>query len=143
MDYEEKSKSILDGAFQAFVLLLKFIRSHYTMDEVWKEVKPGNDDILHLRFLEGSRKLAAIKIRKGYFIIHIVFCKPEQKRFEAERTTFSSNICTVYDNTDISHVNDKWLYFEICDSTCVDELCRLIQIKRKPNNFVPNVQTAD
>jgi len=142
MSYEEKAKNILGSAFLAYELLLKFIRSHYIMNEVWREEKTGKDDILHLRFLDGSRKLAAIKIRKGYFVLHLVYCKPEQKRFEAERATFSNNICMVSDNTDISHVNDKWLYFEVCDTTCVDELCRLIKLKRKPNKFVLNEQTT-
>jgi len=132
MNYVEESKRLLGNAFPAFEYLLKFVCSHYTMDEVWKEGKIGDDDVFHLRFLDGSRKLAALKLRKDYFILHLVFCKPEQKRFEAVRDTFSSDISKVYNNTGISHVNDKWLYFEAYDMAYADDLCRLIKLKRKP-----------
>jgi D-alanyl-D-alanine carboxypeptidase len=85
-----------------------------------------------LYFKRGGKTLVTLAVREGYFIACIVLGKDERAKFEEQRKSFGEEICKEYDTTEIYH-DGKWMGFDIYDDSLVDDIFRLLQIKRKPN----------
>ena len=129
--YEEVS-AMLAGASAAFEKLVGYIRFHYAMDEIWAEGKPTHKNRNNLYFKRGGKSFAILGLREGYFIACIVFGKDEREKFEECRDSFCAEVQTVYDNAEVLH-DGKWLGFELYDERLVDDIIKLLAIKRKPN----------
>ena len=62
----------------------------------------------------------------------MIFGKVEREKFEASRADFSKNINEFYDSTHQYH-DGKWLYINLVNSELVEDIKKLILIKKKPN----------
>ena len=131
----EQVKTMLGGASTPWEKLVGNIRFHYAMDELWDEGKPTHKHYNNLRIRRGGKTLITFAIREGYFIACVVLGKEEQAKFEATRTDFSDAVCKIYDDTHVYH-DGRWLGFDVYDETYIDDIMRLLLIKRKPNRKV-------
>ena len=131
----EQVKTMLGSASSAWEKLAGHIRFYYVMDELWEEGKPTHKHYNNLRFRRGGKTLITFSIRDGYFIACVVLGKEERDKFDEQRETFGKIACTVYDETHIYH-DGKWIAFDVYDETLIDDIIRLIHIKRKPNRKV-------
>jgi len=132
--YSEVKKK-LGKASAAWEKLTGYIRFHYEMDELWEEGNPTHKHHSHLRFRRGGKTLVTLCIREGYFITAIVLGKDERDRFEQRRNEFSKEVCKEYDGTEILH-DGRWLGFDVKDESLIDDIIRLLEIKRKPNRKI-------
>jgi len=132
--YSEVKKK-LGKASVAWEKLTGHIRFHYTMDELWEEGNPTHKHHNNLRFRRGGKTLITLCIREGYFITAIVLGKDERDRFEQCRNEFSKEVCKEYDGTEILH-DGRWLGFDVKDESLIDDIIRLLEIKRKPNRKI-------
>ena len=125
----------LGKASSAWERLAGHIRFYYEMDEDWWEGNPTHKHHSNLRFRRGGKTLVTLCIREGYFIVSIVMGKDERDRFEEQREKFGEAICKEYDGAEVFH-DGKWLGFDINDESLIDDITRLLEIKRKPNRKV-------
>lgn len=131
----EKVKAMLRNASSAWEKLVGHIRFFYEMDEQWEEGKPTHKHYNNLFIRRSGKSFVILSIREGYFMACIVLGKQERVKFEDERETFSEAVCKVHDETDTYH-DGKWLGFEIRDESLIDDIIRLLHIKRKPNRKI-------
>jgi len=125
-------KAMLKKASPAWEKLTGHIRCHYILDELWDEGNPTHKHYNNLRFRRGGKTLITLCVRDGYFIACIVFGKTERERFERQRKQFGEATCKEYDETETHH-DGKWLAFEVHDDSLIDDIIRMLPIKRKPN----------
>ncbi len=118
-------KTILRGSYGAFIRLVEYIRVNYVMDELW-------DGKAELKFRKSGKTLVTIAVKDGAFNVLVIFGKAEREVFDTVRTQFSDYICSYYDNSRTYH-DGKWMFIDIADETYVDDLIRLLAIKKKPN----------
>jgi len=117
---------LLKGAYPAFVRLVGYIRVHYAIDELW-DAKDRQ-----LKFRRGGKTLVTIAVKDGLFNVLVIFGKAERETFDARRSEFSDFICEYCDRSHTYH-DSKWMFLDITDETYLDELLRLIALKKKPN----------
>ena len=131
----EQVKLLLGKSSPAWEKLTGYIRVHYVMDELWAEGNPSHKYYNDLRIRRGGKTLISFALREGYFIACVVLGKDEREKFDQQREIFSEAMCTAYDTAETYH-DGKWLGFDMYDDVMVDDLIKLIQIKRKPNRKV-------
>ena len=128
-------KAMLGSASLAWEKLVGHIRFYYVMDELWEEGNPAHKHNNTLRIRRGGKTLATLCLRKGYFIACFVLGKEEREKFDEQRETFGEALRKTYDETHTYH-DGKWLGFDVHDESLVDDIIRLLPIKRKPNRKV-------
>jgi len=132
----EQVKAMLGEASYAWEKLTGQIRFYYIMDELWAEGNPNHKHYNNLYFRHGGKTLVTLCIREGYFIASIVLGKNEREKFDDQRDAFGEAICKEYDEAQTYH-DGKWLAFDIYDNCLlVDDIIRLLNIKRKPNRKI-------
>ncbi|MDR2530648.1 MAG: DUF3788 domain-containing protein [Oscillospiraceae bacterium] len=125
----------LGEAQGAWTRLLELIRTHYEMDELWTEGKATGKLANYrneMKFRRGGKTLVTLYLREGFFTVCVILGKAEREKFDLERGAFSDYIRIVYDQTHTYH-DGKWLGIEVRDETYIDDIMRLLLIKRKPN----------
>lgn len=131
----EQVKSMLGDSSPAWEKLTGYIRYHYIMDEKWDEGKPTYKHYNNLFIRRGGKALISLSVREGFFIASITLGKEEREKFDMQRETFSDATCKKYDRAEALH-DGKWLGFEIYDQSPLDDIIRLLHIKRKPNRKI-------
>jgi len=129
--YDEVA-ALLGGASAAFEKLIGQIRYHYEMDENWAEGKPTHKHFNNLFIKRSGKALMSMHLRDGFFIASITLGGKEREKFEAQRDSFSEAVCKEYDEAETLH-DGKWLGFEVRDESLIDDIIRLLYLKRKPN----------
>ncbi len=62
----------------------------------------------------------------------IIFGKGERDKVEEIRYELSSDALETYDNAETFH-DGKWVMFNITDNSIIEDLKKLLYMKRKPN----------
>jgi len=131
----EQVKTMLGSASPAWEKLVGHIRFFYAMDEQWMEGKPTHKNYNNLFIRRGGKSLIILGIREGYFIACVVLGQAEREKFDEQRENFGEAVCKEYDRADTYH-DGKWLGFEVRDESLIDDIIRLLHIKRKPNRKI-------
>ena len=131
----DEVKAMLGTASPAWEKLTGHIRFHYMMDEVWVEGKPTHKGHNNLYFKRGGKSFTILSIREGYFIVTVVYGKDEREKFEQHREEFGEAVQREYDASESLH-DGKWMVFDVYDGTLIDDIIKMLSIKRKPNRKV-------
>ena len=131
----EEVKTMLGSASLAWEKLVGHIRFYYEMDEQWAEGKPTHKHRNNLYIRRSGKSFVILGLREGYFGVCVVLGKAEREKFDAQRETFGEAICKEYDEAETLH-DGKWLGFEVRDESLIDDIVRLLHIKRKPNRKI-------
>ena len=131
----EQIAAMLGKADGAWEKLTGHIRYLYVMDEMWDEGNPNHKHYNNLRFRRGGKTLITLCVREGYFIACVVLGKAEREKFDEQREMFGEAVCKQYDEAQTYH-DGKWLGFDIIDDTLIDDIIKLLHIKRKPNRKI-------
>lgn len=102
-----------------------FMRGKYRLDEI-------GDGKNELKFRQGNKTILTIYIHEDRYTFLVIFGKKERECFEAQKNDFSQYICDYYDNSRTYH-DGKWMYIDVTTMEQLEEVKRLIQIKKKPN----------
>ncbi len=62
----------------------------------------------------------------------IIFGKNERTKVKENRDSLSPRVLAIYDNAKTYH-DGKWAMFDLIDRSLVEDLKKLLLIKRKPN----------
>jgi len=131
----EQVKTMLGDASPAWEKLAGHIRFHYIMDEVWNEGNPTHKHYNNLYFRRGGKALTTFCLREGYFIVAIVLGAVEREKFNQHREDFSEATLKEFDDAQTYH-DGKWLGFDVYDDSQIDDIIRLLHLKRKPNRKI-------
>lgn len=127
---EEISKLVGDDKFQIWLSLCDMIDSIYEMDRIWDS--GGKVWSYEYKYRRGGKTLCALYAREHCIGLMIIFGKAEREKFEADIDSFSVNIQQIYTDTKTYH-DGKWMMFEPENMDNIEDLKKLLSIKRKPN----------
>ena len=102
-----------------------FMRGKYCLDEI-------GDGKNELKFKQGQKTILTIYIHDDKYTFLVIFGKKEREIFEATRNDFSQFILNYYDNSKTFH-DGKWMFIDVTTLEQLEEIKKLIQIKKKPN----------
>lgn len=102
-----------------------FMRGQYRLDEI-------GDGKNELKFKQGQKTILTIYIHEDRFTFLIIFGKKERDIFESQKDIFSSFIRDSYNHSKTYH-DGKWMFIDVTTKEQLDEIKKLIQIKKKPN----------
>ena len=131
-------KEMLGSVSSAWEKLTGYIRYYYEMDENWVEGKPTHKHYNLLYFKRSGKSLITLCLRESFFLVSITFGAKEREHFEQQREAFGDTVCNEYDASETLHYG-KWLGFEVRDESLIDDIIRLVHIKRKPNRKIMTV----
>ena len=104
---------------------LCFLRGKYCLDEI-------SDGKFTIWYKNGQKTIVTIDIHREKLVFLIIFGKEERAKFERELASFSSYIRDYYDSSNTFH-DGKWMYINVTSLKQLDEVKKLILIKKKPN----------
>ena len=102
-----------------------FMRGKYRLDEIGD----GKDE---LKFRQGQKTVLTVYTHEDRFTFLIIFGRKEREIFEAQIDGFSDYICDYYNNSKTYH-DGKWMFIDVTAMEQLDEVKKLIEIKKKPN----------
>ncbi|MBD5526290.1 MAG: DUF3788 family protein [Lachnospiraceae bacterium] len=102
-----------------------FMRGKYRLDEIGD----GKDE---LKFKQGQKTILTIYSHEDKFTFLIIFGRKEREIFEEQAESFSDYICDYYNNAKTYH-DGKWMFIDVTTTEQLEEVKKLIQIKKKPN----------
>ena len=102
-----------------------FMRGKYRLDEIGD----GKDE---LKFKQGPKTILTVYTHEDRFTFLIILGRKERELFEAQADSFSDFIREHYEQTKTYH-DGKWMYIDVTTIEQLEEVKRLIQIKKKPN----------
>lgn len=102
-----------------------FMRGKYRLDEIGD----GKDE---LKFKQGQKTIFTIYLHEDRFTFLIIFGRKEREIFEEQAESFSDYICNYYNNAKTYH-DGKWMFIDVTTTEQLEEVKKLILIKKKPN----------
>jgi len=127
---EELLSIMGESKFKIWSDINSFIEKNYDIEFLWN--KGGKTGIYELKYRRSGKTLCALYPRAQGICILIIFGKVEREKFETSRTDFSLYFDNFYDNTQQFH-DGKWLYLDLINNELIEDVKRLILIKKKPN----------
>lgn len=109
--------------------LIGFVESSYNFEPVWND--GGKYGTWELKYRRSGKTLCTFYVKDGYFTVLVVLGKAEREKFDSLKEGFSSKTCDIYSNTPQYH-DGKWLWIDVSDMSLVEDIKRLIEIKKKP-----------
>ena len=111
-----------------------FMRGKYCLDEI-------GDGKNELKFKQGQKTILTVYIHDDKFTFLVIFGKKERELFDAARNDFSPFILNYYDNSKTFH-DGKWMFIDVSTLEQLEEIKKLIQIKKKPNRKLFSKENA-
>lgn len=102
-----------------------FMRGKYRLDEIGD----GKDE---LKFKQGKSTVLTVYTHDDRYTFLVIFGKKERDTFEPIRETFSPWLQSVYDGANTYH-DGKWMFIDVTTIEQLEEVKRLVVIKKKPN----------
>jgi len=116
--------------FTVWNALCATIDTSYEMEQLWND--GGKRWTYEYKYRRGGKTLCTLYAKEDCFILLVIFGKIEREKFEAERASYSDTIQSIYDTSATYH-DGKWMKIELNDTLLLDDIMKLLQIKRKPN----------
>ncbi len=102
----------------------------YDMEQIWNN--GGKKWTYEYKFRKGGKTLCAFYFKGNTLGFMIIFGKDERIKVEEIRDELSSNVLETYDNAETFH-DGKWVMFNLTNNSIIDDLKKLLFIKRNPN----------
>jgi hypothetical protein len=115
-------------AGNAWKELVSFLNNNY--DFVPEKRNYGKKWGWAIRYRKSNRTWITLYPEKDNFVAQIIFGKKEVEKFQATRNDFSDFVVNKFDNTKQLH-DGRWMFFNVEDTTIIDDLKKLMKIKRK------------
>ena len=124
------SKLLGNKAYKYWSQLENFISEQYPgiFNRQW--LSGGKKSGWYLRFKK-SKSFCSFIPEENIFKIQIVFGAKEREQVESVRTSLTNSTQKMYDEAKIYH-DGKWLYMYVDNDEVVEDIKKLLKIKRKP-----------
>lgn len=100
------------------------------MEQIWNN--GGKKWIYEYKFRKGGKTLCAFYFKDDTLGLMIIFGKNERMKVEEIRNELSCSVLEAYDHAETFH-DGKWVMFTITDDLILEDLKKLLFIKKKPN----------
>ena len=127
---EELEKLVGIDKVNIFYDIVDEIVKLYDMEQIWNN--GGKKWTYEYKFRKGEKTLCAFYFKENILGFMIIFGKEERVKVEKIRNELSFDVQKVYDEAQIFH-DGKWVLFNIIDYLILEDLKKLLFIKRKPN----------
>ena len=127
---EELEKLVGTDRVNVFHKIVDEITLLYDMEHTWNN--GGKEWTYEYKFRKSGKTLCAFYFKENMLGFMIIFGKEERTKVEEIRNELSSNILETYDNAKTFH-DGKWVMFHITDYSIIEDLKKLLFVKRKPN----------
>ena len=127
---EELEKLIGINKVNIFYDIVDEIIKFYDMEQIWNN--GGKKWTYEYKFRKGGKTLCAFYFKGNTLGFMIIFGKDERIKVEEIRDELSSNVLETYDNAETFH-DGKWVMFNLTNNSIIDDLKKLLFIKRNPN----------
>lgn len=127
---EELEKLVGIDKVNIFYDIVDEITKLYDMEQIWNN--GGKKWTYEYKFRKGGKTLCAFYFNDNTLGFMIIFGKDERIRFEEIRSELSFEVLETYDNAETFH-DGKWVMFDITNNSIIEDLKKLLFIKRKPN----------
>lgn len=114
-----------------FQTIVNYIDSNYDMDHIWND--GGKKWDYEYKFKKSSKTLCGFYLKKECLGFMVILGKNEREKFEQNQKEYSKKLVDLYNNTKTYH-DGKWLMLELEDEFLVEDIKKLLSIKRKPKN---------
>ena len=116
--------------YDLWTSLHQLIEQKYNMEQMWNH--GGKKWTYEYKYRRGGKTLCALYAKEQTIGFMVILGKDERTKFESMREMFSNAAQKIYDETTTFH-DGKLLTFELKDTSLVNDIERLLSIKRKPN----------
>jgi hypothetical protein len=135
----DRSRNPSDADIISFIADSKAVRAWKQMLEYLDTAYDLSREILYygdkygwlVRYRRSKRTIISLFPETNSFSFLMVFGKNEIDKFVDQKSEFLPSIVEVFDNTEKLH-DGKWLWIRVTDSSMLEDLKKLISIKRKP-----------
>ena len=127
---EELEKLVGMDKANIFYDIVDEITKLYDMEQIWNN--GGKKWTYEYKFRKGGKTLCAFYFKGNTLGFMIIFGKDERSKVEEIRDELSSNVLETYDNAETFR-DGKWVMFNITNNSIIEDLKKLLFIKRKPN----------
>ncbi len=127
---EELEKLVGIDKVNIFYDIVDEITKLYDMEQIWNN--GGKKWTYEYKFRKGGKTLCAFYFKGNTLGFMIIFGKDERIKVEEIRDELSSNVLETYDNAETFH-DGKWVMFHLTNDSIIDDLKKLLFIKRNPN----------
>ena len=127
---EELEKLVGVNKVNIFYNFVNEIAKLYDMEQIWNN--GGKKWSYEYKFRKGGKTLCAFYFKENTLGFMIIFGKDDRNKVEKIKNELSSNVLEIYDNAQTYH-DGKWVMFNITDNSILEDLKKLLFIKRKPN----------
>ncbi len=115
---------------RTFYAIADEITKLYDMEQIWNN--GGKKWTYEYKFRKSGKTLCAFYFKENTLGFMIIFGKNERAKVEEIRNELSSSVLETYDNAEIFH-DGKWVMFDITNCSILQDLKKLLLIKKKPN----------
>lgn len=116
-----------------FTTLRDYIEKNYTLEQVLKEQNIKTKKWKYeLKFIKGSKTICSFYFANHCLGFMIIFGKDERNKIESIKDQLSNELNTFYEETPTYH-DGKWLMLELENLSLLEDIKKLLSIKRKPN----------
>jgi hypothetical protein len=132
MDDEPTDDFILDFVGKAkkpWLEFTSFLDENYDFSP--EKINYGKKSGWAIRYRKSNRTWCALYPQKDCFEVQIIFGKKEVEKFQEMRNEFGEFVLNKFDTTRQLH-DGRWMFFTITDSTLIEDLKKMMKIKRKP-----------
>lgn len=130
IEKEELEKLVGIDKVNIFNDIVDEITKLYDMEQIWNN--GGKKWTYEYKFRKGGKTLCAFYFKDDTLGFMIIFGKNERTKVEEIRNELSSSVLETYDNAETFH-DGKWVMFNITNNSIIEDLKKLLFIKRKPN----------
>lgn len=102
----------------------------YDMEQAWNS--GGKNWTYEYKFRKSGKTLCAFYFKENTLGLMIIFGKDERAKVDEIRNELSSAALDTYDKAQTYH-DGKWVMFDITDYSLLNDIKKLLFIKRKPN----------
>lgn len=102
----------------------------YDMEQVWNN--GGKKWTYEYKFRKSGKTLCAFYFKEDTLGLMIIFGKEERAKVEDIRNELSFSALESYDDAQTYH-DGKWVMFNLIDYSLLEDIKKLLFIKRKPN----------
>ena len=111
-------------------VLREKIDARYEMETRWD--KGYREWAYEYKYRRAGKTLCTLNLKESCMGVLIILGQKERDKFEKDRDSYSPYIQETYDAATTYH-DGKWILFEPKDEETLDELVRMLAIKRRPN----------
>ncbi len=127
---EELEKLVGMDKVNIFYNIVNELTSLYDMEQIWNN--GGKKWNYEYKFRKSGKTLCAFYFKENVLGFMIIFGKDERAKVEAIRKELSSYTLKTYDSAETFH-DGKWVMFDLTNPSIIEDLKKLLFIKRKPN----------